>query len=407
MNKLCLLLATVLLVVGTAATNTNAQTVNLYFDEDFTQTTMDCPGAGQMGTLYVVAEDYNCWLTAFEFKVNLPPSMQHVADIFISPLVIGNTVSGVSIACPYPQNCYNPALIATIYFMWLCDDCSNVNELASVVEHPLTQFLGAVRWPDNSLIPASGGEAYVCRSILYYLDIKPLSCPNPFNVHLFAWVEGGMSKKGGVLPVAILGSPGFDVNDIDVSTILLEGVAPIEKMGGPHVKVEDVNTPPTNGGYCPCSKAGPDGIADLTMKFTSREIAAAITPGEPGETRVLTLTGTMTSGEPFAIQDCITLVGPKKEEPQIIIASEPLLNPVSPNPFNPIAQISYSVPEETHVRLVIYNIKGELIKILADEVVSSGEHIITWDSKDSSSGVYFCRFMAGEFSQTRKMILLK
>ncbi|MHC4216333.1 MAG: T9SS type A sorting domain-containing protein [Planctomycetota bacterium] len=143
------------------------------------------------------------------------------------------------------------------------------------------------------------------------------------------------------------------------------------------------------------------------MKFAPMEIAAAITPGMPGETRTLTLTGNLMSGEPFAIQDCITLVGPKKDEPEIIMDSEPLLNPVYPNPFNPIAQISYSVPEETHVQLAIYNIKGELIKVLADEVVSSGEHTITWDAKDASSGVYFCRFMAGEFSQTRKMILLK
>ncbi|MHC4216332.1 MAG: hypothetical protein ACYSWP_23520 [Planctomycetota bacterium] len=201
MNKLCLLLTAVLLIAGAAVTDTNAQTINLYFDDNFTQTSMDCPGSGQMGTLYVVAEDFNSWLSAFEFKVNLPPSMHHIADVTSCPLVIGNAVSGVSVSCPYPQNGYSQLLIAVIYFSWLCDDCSNANELLSVVEHPLTQFLGAVSYPGNVPIPASGGKAYVCRNILYYLDIKPLSCPNPFNVHLFTWEDRGMSRKGGVLPV--------------------------------------------------------------------------------------------------------------------------------------------------------------------------------------------------------------
>ncbi len=83
-----------------------------------------------------------------------------------------------------------------------------------------------------------------------------------------------------------------------------------------------------------------------------------------------------------------------------------------PNPFNPITNIEFSIPKPTQVKVEIYNILGEKIVTLVDEKLSAGYKIVEWDGKDDqgnevSTGIYFYRLKAGEFTQTRKMVLLK
>ncbi len=84
----------------------------------------------------------------------------------------------------------------------------------------------------------------------------------------------------------------------------------------------------------------------------------------------------------------------------------------SPNPFNPVTRIRFDLPRQGYVRLVVYNVKGELVATLADQNMDAGRKEITWDAKDSAgrtatSGVYFYRLVAGEFIETKKMILLR
>ena len=85
-----------------------------------------------------------------------------------------------------------------------------------------------------------------------------------------------------------------------------------------------------------------------------------------------------------------------------------------PNPFNPSTTIKYSIPEgiNVHVILNIYDIRGKLVNTLVDEIKESGVYSVFWDGKESkgryvASGVYFFRIEAGNFVQTRKMVLLK
>jgi hypothetical protein len=84
----------------------------------------------------------------------------------------------------------------------------------------------------------------------------------------------------------------------------------------------------------------------------------------------------------------------------------------SPNPFNAATTIAYSLPKRSYVAIKIYNIAGQLVQSLIDAEQSAGTYKITWDGKDksgqrSSSGIYFYRLKAGEFAETRKMLLLK
>ncbi len=86
-----------------------------------------------------------------------------------------------------------------------------------------------------------------------------------------------------------------------------------------------------------------------------------------------------------------------------------------PNPFNPSTTIAFSIPEgagETRVRLDIFNLRGQLVRTLADGLLEPGEHRVQWDGIDTgghrvASGVYFYRLTSREFTATRKMVILK
>ena len=78
-----------------------------------------------------------------------------------------------------------------------------------------------------------------------------------------------------------------------------------------------------------------------------------------------------------------------------------------PNPFNPSTTIRFSVPKEVPVNLSVYNILGEKVKELKNEVMKPGYYEIEFDATSVASGVYLYRIKAGDFVQTKKMILLR
>jgi hypothetical protein len=123
------------------------------------------------------------------------------------------------------------------------------------------------------------------------IDIKPQSCPNPLNV-----------KSKGVLPVAILGSEDLDVMTIDLTSIRLEGVAPIRSS------YEDVAAPVIDGQECECTTEGADGFTDLTLKFETEEIVSALGEVIDGEVLALTITGVLSDETPIEGTDCITII---------------------------------------------------------------------------------------------------
>jgi hypothetical protein len=83
-----------------------------------------------------------------------------------------------------------------------------------------------------------------------------------------------------------------------------------------------------------------------------------------------------------------------------------------PNPFNPSTTINYDLPENSYVRLTIYDITGRRIRTLVNQSQTSGNRTVVWDGRDDfgrtvSGGVYLYSIEAGSFRQTRKMLLLK
>ncbi|UCF06392.1 MAG: T9SS type A sorting domain-containing protein [bacterium] len=83
-----------------------------------------------------------------------------------------------------------------------------------------------------------------------------------------------------------------------------------------------------------------------------------------------------------------------------------------PNPFNPVTTIGYSLPSKMHVTLCIYDVSGAHVVTLVDGVKTMGSHFVQWYGRDTKgrtvpSGIYCLRLVAGDFVQTKKMVLLK
>jgi len=78
-----------------------------------------------------------------------------------------------------------------------------------------------------------------------------------------------------------------------------------------------------------------------------------------------------------------------------------------PNPFNPLTEIRYWLPEECWVRLEVYNILGQKVATVIDGKQKAEYKVARWDASPFSSGIYFYRLQAGDFVETKKMILLK
>ncbi len=88
------------------------------------------------------------------------------------------------------------------------------------------------------------------------------------------------------------------------------------------------------------------------------------------------------------------------------------LHPARPNPFNPSTTISYSVAHSAHAELVIYDVRGRLVRALWRGTVPAGRHEVIWDGRDDSgaraaSGVYACQLRVGTVEETRQLVLLK
>ena len=102
-----------------------------------------------------------------------------------------------------------------------------------------------------------------------------------------------------------------------------------------------------------------------------------------------------------------TAAEPTAIEPIGTIATEFALKQNYPNPFNPSTTIEYSISSSSFVNLRVYDILGKEIAILVNENQPAGAYRATFDAADLPSGIYFVHMKAGNFSQVRKMSLLK
>lgn len=255
-----------------------------------------------------------------------------------------------------------------------------------------------------------------------YVDIKPTSCPNPVN-----------AKSKGVLPVAILGTDKLDVMEIDPATVRFMGVNPIlsplptlveagdEGMGETYVlplryAYEDVATAYTDTleDCYSCSTEGPDGYLDMTLKFKTQEVVAAILEMLPPDTvlgKKFCLEAELTfelNGETYSGKDVILLMHAKMPVEELgAVAGASGFDGISPNPFNPITEIKYTLDQPGLVTLSVYNLAGLRVQTLVTQQQAAGSHSLTWDAGRQASGVYFLRLETHNQNFVKRVTLLK
>jgi hypothetical protein len=171
-------LAVVLVValIGLGAHSASAQLpyVQAYFDFNWTQTAMDCPGPA-LQDLYIVAHNYNTFLIVAEFSVSLPPSLAYTGFHSSALLKVGDPVlGGVSLSWQTPQDAFSPFLFCVLQAIWNCDDCAGGPEPVVVLPHPQTQALTIVTWPGIE-VDTSG------------IGMISVVCPEPTPVEETSW----------------------------------------------------------------------------------------------------------------------------------------------------------------------------------------------------------------------------
>ena len=78
-----------------------------------------------------------------------------------------------------------------------------------------------------------------------------------------------------------------------------------------------------------------------------------------------------------------------------------------PNPFNPVTNIIYGLPEHVNVQILVYDLSGKQIETLINQFQTPGYHSVSWNADSHPSGVYFVKIVAGDYINTQKLMLVK
>ena len=78
-----------------------------------------------------------------------------------------------------------------------------------------------------------------------------------------------------------------------------------------------------------------------------------------------------------------------------------------PNPFNPTTHIRFNIPETASTKLTVFNVMGEEVATLVNGVMQAGGHTVSWNASSMPTGVYFYQLESANFSQTKKLLLVK
>ena len=146
------------------------------------------------------------------------------------------------------------------------------------------------------------------------------------------------------------------------------------------------------------------------VRMIDTTTVASAEPPEAGDIFFIRTAKPFRSGDIFRFPEVITSVASRPDETLSPLTYELFQN--YPNPFNPETTIQYSLAVSGRVTIHIYNILGQRVRILVDDVLEVGVHKVQWDGKDEggrniASGVYVYRVRSGDFVQTRKLLLLR
>ena len=158
------------------------------------------------------------------------------------------------------------------------------------------------------------------------------------------------------------------------------------------------------------------GYVAIPMTAANHDTFVAEIPRQPGHHRIFyyisaqsnsgkTISRPLTAPRGFYTLNIESLSGMKAVSN--LKSQRIVLYPNYPNPFNPSTTLEFYLPVSQPISLVIYNALGEKIKILHEGNLNSGSHSFVWQADGEGSGVYFYQLQGKNFSETRKILLLK
>jgi endonuclease/exonuclease/phosphatase family metal-dependent hydrolase len=141
--------------------------------------------------------------------------------------------------------------------------------------------------------------------------------------------------------------------------------------------------------------AAPDSVYTAELVFSTRD-ELAVSGGTPQDDLTVHLSVYVSDGTGIPGDEVRALA----------------LSPGMPNPFTERTALHLALPEATHVRIEVYDISGRLVRTLESGVLPAGEHRVVWDGRDdrgreAASGIYFCRAIVGEWTEARKVVLMR
>ncbi|MBU1983770.1 carboxypeptidase regulatory-like domain-containing protein, partial [bacterium] len=255
----------------------------------------------------------------------------------------------------------------------------------------------ATGWADTVYTDALGSYTMDLDPATYTLNVThPHYCSETYQIVI----------EDGVITVrnAVLRAPQAQVS---VSTINVEV--------GQNRQTTRTFTISNNGGQCPLSFTISDTVAWLSAApvsgtvnaNASQEITVTFAPGTIplGDYQAPLMIACNAAGTPFTV-NCFMHVLTVTELGGAI-PTEFAFRGNYPNPFNPITQLRFDVPQQSRVDLVIFNVMGQEVAHPVSDVFQAGRYEATFDAGDLPSGMYLVRMTAGEYSAMGKMMLLK
>jgi len=172
MRKALLTIAIVFTIAMTSSAMAQTPYFQVYFDQGMQMSAMNCPPEplmSVMDTLYVVAHNFDMYMSAAEFTITYPSQLFWIDDTVIGDaLTIGSSPLGIGIAWTLPINAFGPTVIMTARVFWNCNNCAGVtgDGWPILIEpYPLESSPRAIRWPDEVIIDGVGMTALICPQV--------------------------------------------------------------------------------------------------------------------------------------------------------------------------------------------------------------------------------------------------
>jgi len=266
---------------------------------------------------------------------------------------------------------------------------------------------------------AAGGLAFSCdwdttRAILFELcqkmpdyvvayDLGPIERSPTATIDLKPEVLN-LKSRGRWLTCYIELSTPYDAEQIDRSSVKIEEID--DKALDPPIRAEG---PSDIGDY------DDDSIPDLMVKFSRRELISHF-QDTYGAVTIL-VAGELCGGKEFEGSDSLRVIEPPESNRGAMVdwsrsALAFDLRQTVPSPFSSSTRISYQIPDELEVTLSVFDLRGRLVRTLVSETRGAGTHSVEWFGDDDQgrplpAGVYLYRLDAGQWSATRKTVVVR